>query len=269
MTIASNGTTLLVDIDGRGVARLTLNRPQVHNAFDEALIALIAQSMQALEADPRVRVIVISSTGTVFCAGADIGWMQRAAANSLDENLEDARRFAGMMSVVDRCRKPVVARIQGPAFGGGVGIACAVDIAICSRAARFCVSEAKFGILPAVISPYLVNALGSRQARRLALTCETIDAMQAQAIGLVHHAVDDDDLDGAVERCLADLLRAGPAAQGHIQDLFARMDGGQVATEFQEATARTISRVRATAEAREGFEAFIGKRAPAWVMAKA
>jgi len=268
MMISRDETALLVGTDDRGVARLTLNRPQVHNAFDEALVARIAQAIHALDADPRVRVIVISSNGTVFCAGADIGWMQRAAGNSPDENLEDARRFAAMMSAVDRCRKPVVARIQGPAYGGGVGLACAVDIAICSRAARFCVSEARFGILPAVIGPYLVNALGARQARRLALTCETIDAAQAQAMGLVHHVVDDGDLDGAVERCLADLLRAGPAAQGHIQELFARMEGGQVPAEIQEATARTISQVRATVEAREGFEAFVARRTPAWLAAK-
>lgn len=261
MTTDSN---LLIEIDPRGVARLTLNRPEVHNAFDENLIDRIARAMARLGADPAVRVVVIAAIGKVFCAGADIAWMQRAAANDFDSNLDDARRFAAMMSAIDRCAKPVVARIQGPAYGGGVGIACAADIAICSHAARFCVSEARFGILPAVIGPHLMNAIGSRQARRLALSCETIDAEQALAIGLVHHAVPEPQLDHALDACISDLLRAGPLAQGHVQALFAQLERRPLSDEIQELTSQTISRVRTTAEAREGFEAFIEKRRPSW-----
>jgi methylglutaconyl-CoA hydratase len=261
MTTDSN---LLIEIDARGVARLTLNRPEVHNAFDESLIDRIARAVARLGADAAVRVVVIAATGKVFCAGADIAWMQRAASNDFAGNLDDARRFAAMMSAIDRCPKPVVARIQGPAYGGGVGIACAADIAICGHAARFSVSEARFGILPAVIGPHLMNAIGVRQARRLALTCETIDAAQALAIGLVHQAVEDPQLDLALEACICDLLRAGPQAQGHIQALFARLDRQPVSDEIQQFTAQTISRVRTTAEAREGFEAFVQKRRPSW-----
>jgi len=190
--------------------------------------------------------------------------MQRAAANDFDNNLDDARRFAAMMSAIDRCTKAEVGRIQEPAYGGGVGIACAADIAICSHAASFCVSEARFGILPAVIGPHLVNAIGVRQARRLALTCETIDAAQALAIGLVHHAVEDPRLDDALDACISDLLRAGPRAQSHIQALFAQLDCRTVSEEIQELTTQTISRVRTTEEAREGFEAFVKKRRPSW-----
>lgn len=262
--MANTETSLLLEVDSRGVARLTLNRPQVHNAFDESLIDRLAGAVARLDADPAIRAVVIAATGKIFCAGADISWMQRAADNDFDRNLEDARRFATMMSTIDRCSKPVVARIQGPAYGGGVGIACAADIAVCSRSARFSVSEARFGILPAVIGPYLMQAIGSRQARRLALTCETIDAAQAQVIGLVHHVVEDPQLDHALEACISDLLRAGPLAQGHIQALFGQLDRRPISDEIQELTAQTISRVRTTAEAREGFEAFVQKRKPLW-----
>jgi len=181
-------TTLLLEVDPRGVAEVTINRPEVLNAFDEDLIGCITETFERLTADPTVRVVVLRATGRVFCAGADIGWMQRAAANEFEANLDDARCFATMMATVARCRKPVIARIQGAAYGGGVGLACAADVVIASKRARFCVSEAKFGILPAVIGPYVVNAIGVGQARRLALTCAVVDADEALALGLVHHA---------------------------------------------------------------------------------
>ena len=261
-------TSLLIDTDARGVARVTLHRPEVRNAFDEALIARIRDAFVRLGRDPAVRVIVLAAGGTLFCAGADIGWMRRAAANGVDENLADARGFAAMMAAVDTCPKPVVARIQGAAYGGGVGLACAADIAICSAGASFSVSEARFGILPAVIGPYVVNAVGMRQARRLALGCAVIGAAEAQAIGLVHEvAADEAALDAAVERCVQQLLAAGPRAQGHIKALFAQLQVGPVTPAVQELTAQTISRVRATDEARGGFEAFVGKRPPPWVPA--
>lgn len=267
MMSALQDLPLLVDVEASGIARVTLNRPQVHNAFDEDLIGRIRDAFERLDADPEVRVVLLRAAGKAFCAGADIAWMQRAAANGVEDNLEDARRFAAMMAAVDGCRKPVVARIHGPAYGGGVGLACAADIAISSHAARFCVSEAKFGILPAVIGPYLVNAVGVRQARRLALTCEVVDAAQAQAMGLVHRAVGEGELDAAVDQCLADLLRAGPQAQQHIQALFGQLQPGPVTPAVRELTAQTISRVRTTAEARDGFEAFVAKRPPPWVNA--
>lgn len=255
---------LLVERDGRGVVRLTLHRPAVLNAFDEALIARLTETFESLSNDAAVRAVVLMSQGRSFCAGADIEWMRRAAANDQAANLEDARRFARMMAAIDRCNKPVVVRIQGGAYGGGVGLACAADIAIASEHAKFAVSEAKFGILPAVIGPYVVNAVGPRQARRLALTCTVVGAAEALAMGLVQQVVAADQLDAAVEQCIAELLANGPAAQAEIKTLFAQLSVGPVTAPVQELTAQTISRVRSTGEAREGFAAFLEKRPASW-----
>ncbi len=265
MTASDN---LLIDRQPRGVVRLTLHRPEVLNAFDEALIARLDAVFAELGADPAVRVIVLAATGKAFCAGADIGWMRRAAANSQAANLDDARRFARMMDTVARCPKPVVARVQGSAFGGGVGLACAADIVIATRNARFTVSEARFGILPAVIGPYLINTVGLRQARRLALTTALIGAEEAHSIGLVTQLCEDEAaLDAAVAQCVESLLANGPQAQAEIKALFAQLGCGPVTAEVRELTAHTISRVRATDEAREGFAAFVEKRPAPWVQA--
>jgi methylglutaconyl-CoA hydratase len=258
---------LVVQIDVRGVATVAINRPDVRNAFDENLIALLSEAFGRLTIDPEVRVIVLSSGGTTFCAGADIAWMQRAAAGSFEHNVVDAQRFATMMSAIDTCSKPVVARIQGAAYGGGVGLACAADIVVASDRARFCVSEAKLGILPAVIGPYLVNAVGLRQARRLALSCCVVDAGQALALGLAHEVVAESDLDAAIERCVVELLQSAPRAQGEIKQLFSGLSVGPVTDLVRELTAQTISRVRTGEEARAGFSAFAEKRKAPWVPA--
>jgi methylglutaconyl-CoA hydratase len=257
---------LLIDHEPHGVVRVTLHREAVLNAFDEDLIARITVAFTRLGERDDVRLIVLAASGRTFCAGADIGWMQRAAANSAEENLADARHFAQMMHAVATCPKPVIARIQGGAFGGGVGLACAADFAIASRRAVFAVSEARFGIIPSVIGPYLVNAVGRRQAKRLALTCERLDADQALAIGLVTQVVDDDAaLDAAVQACVQLLLANGPGAQAEIKALFGRLGSAEVDTDVRELTAQTISRVRSTPEAREGFAAFMEKRPAPWV----
>ena len=258
--------TLLMSIDNRGVATVTLNRPEVLNAFDEALIGSIESAFELLSARADVRVVVLRSTGRVFCAGADIGWMRRAAANEFESNLEDARKFAAMMAAIDRCPKPVVACVQGAAYGGGVGLVCSADVVVAAQRARFSVSEAKFGILPAVIGPYLVNAVGVRQARRLALTCAVVGAMEALAIGLVHELVDDAELDEATERHVRRLLSAAPAAQSEIKRLFACLSVGPIDPDIRDLTARTIARVRACEEARLGFQAFDTGTSPPWAI---
>ena len=265
MEITMTDSNLLVETDPRGVATVTLNRPAVLNAFDEALISRLAETFAHLAKDPAVRIVVLAAAGKSFCAGADIAWMQRAAANVHEANLDDARAFAATMATVSKCSKPVVARIQGAVYGGGVGLACAADIAIAGTKARFSVSEARFGILPAVIGPYVVNAVGVRQARRLALTCSVIDAAEALSLGLVHQVVDEGELDAAVERCVNDLLQAGPQAQRQIKQLFAQLHVGPITGEVQELTAQTITRVRATEEARAGFASFFAKRPAPWV----
>jgi methylglutaconyl-CoA hydratase len=191
--------------------------------------------------------------------------MQRASTATREWNLEDARRFAGMLARIESAPKPTVARVQGAALGGGVGLACACDIAIAADNASFSVSEAKFGILPAVIGPYVTNAVGKRQAKWLALTTTRIDATKAQAIGLVQQVTPLEGLDAAVDATVKELLAGGPNAQQEIKQLFAQLEVGPITSDVLELTAQTISRVRGTDEAREGFAAFLGKRPAHWI----
>jgi methylglutaconyl-CoA hydratase len=258
--------TLKISSRGPGVAQVTMARPAVFNAFDEAMIAELDAAFAQLVADPAVRVIVLAGEGKHFSAGADLQWMQRASSASLDWNVQDARRFAAMLARIESAPKPTVARVQGAALGGGVGLACACDMAIAASNASFAVSEAKFGILPAVIGPYVTNAVGKRQAKRLALTTERIGAAEALALGLVQKVVTDDELDGAVDATVAALLGGGPQAQREIKTLMAQLDVGAITPEVMELTAQTIARVRGTAEAREGFAAFLAKRPPPWAV---
>ena len=250
-----------------GVAQVTMARPAVFNAFDEAMIAELDATFLSLGADDAVRVIVLAGAGPHFSAGADLQWMQRASAASLEWNVDDARRFASMMARVQQCPKPTVARLQGAALGGGVGLACACDIAVAADNATFAVSELKFGILPSVIGPYLIHAVGTRQAQRLALTAARIDAAQALQIGLVHSVAPLAELDAALDQTVAALLAAGPQAQRELKLLFSRLStfpAGPVSPEVRELCAQTIARMRGSDEAREGFAAFLGKRPPTW-----
>lgn len=247
-----------------GVAVLIMNRPAVFNAFDETLIAELDAAFAELGADLAVRVIVLAGAGKHFSAGADLQWMQRAAAASHEDNLADARRFSAMLARIAECPKPTLARVQGAALGGGVGLVAACDMAVASEAASFSVSEAKMGILPAVIGPHLVNAVGLREARRLALTASRIDAAEAVRLGLVQRVVPAEGLDAAVDAIAADLLACGPAAQAEIKQLYARLSPGPVTPDVRELTAQTIARVRTTPEACEGFAAFFAKRSPNW-----
>lgn len=257
--------TLQITRDARGVARVTMARPAVFNAFDEQMIGELDAAFIALAADAEVRVIVLASEGKAYSAGADLQWMQRASVASVDWNLQDARRFAQMLYRIESCPKPTVARVQGAAMGGGVGLVCACDVAVASDRAVFSVSEARFGILPSVIGPYVTNAVGKRHARRLALTTARIGAAEAHAIGLVHQVVGADALDAAVDDVIADLLSGGPNAHREIKQLFAQLEVGPITDEVRELTAQTISRVRGSDEAREGFAAFLGKRPANWV----
>lgn len=260
-------STLEVSTRGAGVAQVTMSRPAVFNAFDEAMVAELDAAFEALGADDTVRVIVLAGAGPHFSAGADLQWMQRASQASLEWNVEDARRFASMMARVQQCPKPTVARLQGAALGGGVGLACACDIAVAADTASFAVSEVKFGILPSVIGPYLIHAVGARQAQRLALTAARIGAEEARQIGLVHTVAPLDQLDVVLDQAVAALLAAGPQAQRELKQLFGRLSGhpaGPVSPEVQELCAQTIARVRGSDEAREGFAAFLEKRPAAW-----
>ena len=261
----STFSTLALSQRAPGVAQITMARPGVFNAFDEVMIGELDAAFTQLVDDSAVRVIVLAGVGKHFSAGADLQWMQRASTASREWNLLDARRFAAMLSRIEAAPKPTVARVQGAALGGGVGLACACDIAIAADNASFSVSEARFGILPAVISPYLTNAVGKRQAKRLALSTERIGAAEALAMGLVQKVVAADALDAGVDEIVGALLAGGPGAQREIKQLFAQLDVGPLTPEKIELTALTISRVRGTDEAREGFAAFLGKRPASWI----
>jgi len=257
--------TLVVHQRAPGVAQVTMARPAVFNAFDELMIGELDAAFTALNADPAVRVIVLAGEGKHFSAGADLQWMQRASTASIEWNVDDARKFAGMLYRIESAPKPTVARVQGAALGGGVGLACACDIAIAADNASFSVSEAKFGILPSVIGPYVTNAVGKRQAKRLALTTERIGATEAHNIGLVQQVVALDALDAAVDATVTQLLAGSPNAQREIKLLFGQLEVGAITPEVRELTAQTIARVRGTVEAREGFAAFLEKRSAPWI----
>ena len=248
-----------------GVATVTLQRPEVHNAFDDGLIAELTATLAGLDADADVRVVVLAATGRSFSAGADLQWMKRMAQYAEAENLRDARSLAGLMRTLDRLTKPTIARVQGAAFGGGVGLVACCDLAIAARDAVFCLSEVRLGLIPAVISPYVVQAIGARAARRYFLTAERFDATEAQRLGLVNDVVDADDLDAAIARVVKRLLAGGPAAIAAAKALIAVVDNRPIDDAVIDDTAHRIARQRAGAEGREGIAAFLDKRPAAWI----
>lgn len=256
--------TIQVARDAQGVTTITLNRPAIHNAFDDTLIRELTQRLQALDSDPAVRVVVLAGAGKSFSAGADLNWMRRMAGYSEAENLADARELGGMLHTLYRLSKPTVARVHGAAFGGGVGLVAACDMAIASEAASFALTEVKLGIIPSVISPYVVAAIGERQARRYCLSAERFDAAEAHRIGLVHEVVAADELDDRVAALAAQLLGNGPAALAACKDLIHAVSRGPLDEVMVEDTARRIARVRASAEGKEGLNAFLEKRRPGW-----
>lgn len=249
------------------VARLRLARPQVHNAFDDALIAELTETLEAIDADDGVRAVVLTGEGATFSAGADLNWMRGMAAASEQDNREDSLRLARLMRTLNFLSKPTIARVNGSAYGGGVGLVACCDIAIGVEGAKFSLSEVKLGLVPAVISPYVVDAVGPRQARRLFLSAEVFDAAEAMRIGLLHQCVPGDALDDAVERQLHWLGKGGPAAQHEAKRLALRIGGmtREQAERIDADNAALIARLRVSPEGQEGLGAFLDKRAPRWV----
>src|SRR5690606_7959577 len=247
------------------VATIWMDRPEVFNAFNEQLIAELAAACAELDADASVRVVVLAGRGKHFSAGADLNWMRRAADSTEAENLADSRKFAAMLRALSGMSKPTIARVQGAALGGGTGLAAACDMAIAADDASFATSEVKFGIIPAVISPYVLRAIGPRHALRYFPSAERFGALEAKAMGLVNEVVTVDELDAAVDRLVQALLACGPQAQLAAKQLIAALTGRPIDDAVGEETATRIARQRATAEAREGFAAFFDKRAPAWM----
>lgn len=258
-------SVLTTTIDSRGVARLVMNRPEVRNAFNEALIGAIAEAMGRLSADPALRAIVLTGAGKAFSAGADLDWMKRAAAFSEDENRADARRLAAMLEAIYASPKPTIALVNGPALGGGVGIASACDVAIAADDAVFGLTEVRLGIIPAVISPFVLAAIGARQARRWFLSGERFDAATARRIGLVHMIAAPVQLEATLEAFLKELLASGPRAQKEAKELIRAVAGRPIEVGLMDETAGRIARVRASAEGKDGVAAFLEKRKPGWV----
>ena len=247
------------------IAIVTLNRPEVRNAFDDVLISNLTKAFLELENDDSVRVIVLAGAGKAFCAGADLNWMKRMAGYGYEQNLADANALAKMLQTLDRLSKPTVARVHGPAYAGGVGLVAACDIAIGSHDAEFCLTEVKLGLSPATISPYVVRAMGERLARRYFLTGEVIDAGEAYRLRLLSDVSSREELDGAINALLGHLVVGGREAHRKIKDLVRTVAAGPVDDAMIADTAGRIAEIRASPEGKEGIASFFEKRKPAWV----
>lgn len=244
------------------VAWLTLNRPQVHNAFDDQMIAELLHALATVRSDQHVRVLVLRSEGKNFSAGADLGWMRSMAAKDYAENIADAGELSRLMQELDALPQPTIALVQGAAFGGAVGLAACCDIALATPASSFCLSEVKIGLIPAVISPYVMRAIGTRQARRYMLTAERFDAVEAMRIGLIHTVVD--DLEQAVQPLISALVNNSPAAVTAAKKLVLDVDQQPLTDQTRQLTIERIAEIRVSAEGQEGLSAFLEKRAPNW-----
>ena len=259
---------VLTRVDSDGNATVTLNRPQVHNAFDPAMTRLLTASLKKLDADPSVRAVVLLGAGRSFCAGADIGHMKASAKFSRAQNFKAAQESARMFHTLHTMNKPTIACIHGAVRGGGLGLVTACDIAIAARTATFRLSEVKIGIIPSMISPYVIAAIGERQARRYFITGEEIDAAEARRIGLVHEIVEEDALNSTVGAMLAQLYSSGPQAMAAAKKLLPLSAHAGIDKKILDETARRIAAIRATAEGQEGLTAFLEKRKPDWVEAQ-
>jgi methylglutaconyl-CoA hydratase len=251
-----------------GVARVTLNRPDVRNAFDDALISLLTKTFSQLESDDSVKAIVLAGNGPAFCAGADLNWMKRMAGYGYEQNLADAQALADMLAALDRMPKPTIARVHGPAFAGGTGLVAACDIAVGTPEAKFCFSEAKLGLSPATISPHVMRAIGERAARRYFLTAEVFDAAEAYRIGMLSLLVEKEDLDKTIDGLLAHLVAGGPEAHRKIKGLIRAVTSRPVDDALVADTAQRIAEIRVSPEGREGIASFLEKRKAAWCSKK-
>lgn len=247
------------------VATIWMNRPEVFNAFNEQLIEDLHNACKALDQDASVRVVVLAGRGKHFSAGADLNWMKRASGYTEAENIADAQRFSSMLRAISELSKPTIARVQGAALGGGTGLTAACDMAVATSDASFSTSEVKFGIIPAVISPYVLRAIGPRQALRYFQSAERIAAPQAMAIGLVNEVVPADQLDAAIGQIVQALMLGAPDAQAAAKELIAAVYGQPIGEAVTMETARRIAQRRATAEAKDGISAFLEKRQPNWI----
>lgn len=249
----------------KGIAQITLNRPAVHNAMDEQMIEELTQAFLDFGKDPSIRGIVLAANGDLFSAGADLNWMKRVAAYTTKKNVEDAKKLARLLDIIDTCPKPTIASVQGAVFGGGVGLIAACDIAICVEDVFFCLSEVKWGLIPAMISPYVINAIGQRQARRYVLTADRMSAEESLRLGLVHQVVGEGELEATVASLAVSILKGSPEAIKASKELIRFVESRPIDDAIHEETARRIASVRSSVEGKEGIDAFLTKRTPSWV----
>lgn len=257
----------MLDIRHEGaIATVTLDRPEVRNAFNDELIARLAQAFAELGPLPDVRCIVLAANGPAFCAGADLNWMRRMADYTRGENLADAGQLAAMLRAIFECPKPTIARIQGDVFAGGTGLVAACDIAVAVDTATFCLSEVKLGLIPATISPYVIRAMGARAAHRYFLTAERFSAAEAHRIGFIHEVVAASELQAKVDELARALVGAGPEAVRACKRLVHDVAGESITPELVARTVAGIADIRASREGREGVQSFLNKRKPDWLL---
>jgi methylglutaconyl-CoA hydratase len=252
---------------GGGVSTITLNRPEVRNAFNDEVIAELTAVFIELGKREEVRCIVLAANGTAFCAGADLNWMKRMADYTRDENLADAGALAEMLRVVYACPKPTIAKVQGDVYAGGTGLVAACDIAVSVDSAGYCLSEVKLGLIPATISPYVIRAMGARAAHRYFLTAERFDAAEALRIGFVHEVVTAAELNGKVAELAKSLVNAGPEAVKLCKKLVQDVAGHEITPSLIQMTVEGIADIRVSPEGREGVQSFLQKRKPNWLLA--
>ncbi|NVJ52033.1 MAG: enoyl-CoA hydratase/isomerase family protein [Gammaproteobacteria bacterium] len=261
----SEEKSLKLEVTAEGAGIITMNRPDVHNAFDEKLIKDLTKALQKLQSHDRVRVVVLQAEGKSFSAGADLNWMRKMADYSWSENYQDSLALATLMQTLSQLKKPTIGLVQGAAFGGGVGLVAACDIVLASDQAKFCLSEVKLGLIPAVISPYVIKAIGARQANRYFISAEIFTAQAAQTIGLVHEVIANDSFKEHAQNYIQAVLKNGPLAIQAAKDLIQFVERHPIDEELIRETAQKIADTRASAEGKEGVSAFLEKRDPNWL----
>lgn len=260
MTIQPN---VLYKVDN-GIATVTLNRPEVHNAFNEIVIGDLTDTLKKAGEDKAVRIVILRGTGKSFCAGGDLNWMRRMADYNHKQNVEDAMRLGTLLKTLNTLPKPTIGLIHGNAFGGGVGLAACCDITIAEETAQFCLSEVRIGIIPSIIAPYVIAAMGQNQSRRYFLTAERFDGKTAERVGLIDEAVAVGKLDEACEKIIAELWNGAPGAQARGKKLILEIFGKPIDDKIIQHTVEQIAEARASEEGKEGLSAFLNKTEPAW-----
>ncbi|WP_320836569.1 enoyl-CoA hydratase/isomerase family protein [Zhongshania sp.] len=265
MTAKPMGQSIHYHVDEHGVATITLNRPDIHNAFDDTVIAALTDAFTQAANDSAVRIVILASNGKSFCAGGDLNWMRRMAGYNYEENLRDSNALANMLRTLNFLPKPTIARVQGAAYGGGVGLVACCDIAVASTESAFCLSEVKVGLIPATIGPYVVRAIGQRAARRYFTTAELISAKSAHELGLVSELVEREELDARIANLVKNLLRNGPNAMAEAKRLVLDIADREIDAAMIADTSERIAQTRGSDEGREGLSAFLEKRRPNWI----